>query len=411
MNHQETAHGGDVSRQVDELATISVEALFQRLGTTEAGLSEEEAGRRLGQFGPNEVAAEKEHTWFHRLLTASRNPLVILLTVLATVSYATGDLRAGTVILLMVILGLGLRFVQETRADAAAAKLKSMISVTATVVRDGQEKEIPISQLVPGDIVHLSAGDMIPADVRVLTARDLFIIQATLTGESMPVEKIETPDRRQGVALLERANACFLGTSVESGTARAVVIATGPNTYFGHIARSLTGDQEETSFDRGVKKYTWLMIRFMVVMVPLVFLINGLTKHNWHDAFFFSMAVAVGLTPEMLPMIVSVCLSKGAMAMSRKKVIVKRLNSIQNFGAMDVFCTDKTGTLTMDHIILELHCNIHKEESAEVLRDAYVISHFQTGLKNVLDRAVLKYTELHKELSLDIPRRWTGRPG
>ena len=276
-----------------------------------------------------------------------------------------------------------------------------MISVTATVVRNGEEKEIPISQLVPGDIVHLSAGDMIPADVRLISAKDLFIIQATLTGESMPVEKMEAPDTRQGVGLLERSNSCFLGTSVESGTAKAVVVATGSHTYFGHIARSLAGEQEETSFDRGIKKFTWLMIRFMLVMVPLVFVINGLTKHNWHDAFFFSMAVAVGLTPEMLPMIVSVCLSKGAMAMSRKKVIVKRLNAIQNFGAMDVFCTDKTGTLTMDHIILELHCNIHKEESAEVLRDAYVISHFQTGLKNVLDRAVLKYTDLHKELSLE----------
>jgi P-type Mg2+ transporter len=401
MNNKEATHGADASKQVDELATISVEELFQRLGTSEAGLSEEEAGRRIEQFGRNEVAAEKEHTWVHRLLTASRNPLVILLTVLATISYATGDFRAGTVMLLMVILGLSLRFIQESRADAAAAKLKAMISVTATVVRNGQEKEIPISQLVPGDIVHLSAGDMIPADVRLISAKDLFIIQATLTGESMPVEKMEAPDTRQGVALLERSNACFLGTSVESGTAKAVVIATGPQTYFGHIARSLAGEQEETSFDRGVKKYTWLMIRFMIVMVPLVFLINGLTKHNWHDAFFFSMAVAVGLTPEMLPMIVSVCLSKGAMAMSRKKVIVKRLNAIQNFGAMDVFCTDKTGTLTMDHIILELHCNIHKEDSEEVLRDAYVISHFQTGLKNVLDRAVLKYTELHKELSLE----------
>jgi P-type Mg2+ transporter len=401
MNNREAVRGAGVSKQIDELATISVDALFRRLGTSEAGLSEEEAEKRLDQFGPNEVAAEKEHTWVYRLFTASRNPLVILLTVLAAVSYATGDFRAGTVMLLMVILGLSLRFVQESRADAAAAKLKAMISVTATVVRKGKEKEIPISQLVRGDIVELSAGDMIPADVRLLSAKDLFIIQATLTGESLPVEKMEAPDTRQGVGLLERSNSCFLGTSVESGAAKAVVIATGSHTYFGQIARSLAGEQEETSFDRGVKKYTWLMIRFMLVMVPLVFVINGLTKHNWHDAFFFSMAVAVGLTPEMLPMIVSVCLSKGAMAMSRKKVIVKRLNAIQNFGAMDVFCTDKTGTLTMDHIILELYCNIHKEESAEVLRDAYVISHFQTGLKNVLDRAVLKYTELHKELSLE----------
>ncbi len=401
MNNKEAARDAGVSKSVDELATISVEALFQRLGTSEAGLSEEEAERRLDQFGPNEVAAEKEHTWVHRLFTASRNPLVILLTVLATVSYATGDLRAGTVMLLMVILGLGLRFIQESRADAAAAKLKAMISVTATVIRNREAKEIPISQLVPGDIVQLSAGDMIPADVRLLSAKDLFIIQATLTGESLPVEKIETPDTRQGVGLLERSNSCFLGTSVESGTAKAVVIATGSKTYFGQIASSLAGQQVETSFDRGIKRFTWLMIRFMLVMVPLVFVINGLTKHDWREAFFFSMAVAVGLTPEMLPMIVSVCLSKGAMAMSRKKVIVKRLNAIQNFGAMDVFCTDKTGTLTMDHIILELHCDVYKNENEEVLRDAYVISYFQTGLKNVLDRAVLKYTELHKELSLE----------
>lgn len=401
MNNKQAGQGASVSKQVDELATISVEELFQKLGTTEAGLSEDEAEKRLDQYGPNEVAEERARTWVHRLFTASRNPLVILLTALAAVSYATGDLRAGTVMLFMVILGLSLRFVQETRADAAAAKLKAMISITATVVRKGETREISISELVPGDIVELSAGDMIPADVRLISAKDLFIIQATLTGESLPVEKIEVPDTRQGVVLLERHNVCFLGTSVESGTAKGVVIATGSKTYFGHIARSLAGQQEETSFDRGVKRYTWLMIRFMLVMVPLVFLINGLTKHNWHDAFFFSLAVAVGLTPEMLPMIVSVCLSKGAMAMSRKKVIVKRLNAIQNFGAMDVFCTDKTGTLTMDHIILELYCNIHKEESEEVLCEAYIISHFQSGLKNVLDRAVLKYTELHKELSLE----------
>src|SRR4029077_14157717 len=269
---------------------------------------------------------------------------------------------------------------------------------TATVVRNGEAREIPISQLVPGDIVQLSAGDMIPADVRLISAKDLFIIQATLTGESLPVEKIEAPDTRQGVVLLERDNVCFLGTSVESGTAKAVVIATASSTYFGHIARSLAGEQEETSFDRGVKGYTWLMIRFMLVMVPLVFVINGLTKHNWHDAFFFSMAVAVGLTPEMLPMIVSVCLSKGALAMSKKKVIVKQLNAIQNFGAMDVLCTDKTGTLTMDRVILERHCDVMRKENDAVLLDAFLIAHFQTGLKNVLDRAVLEHRDSHEEL-------------
>src|SRR4029077_19971152 len=288
------------------------------------------------------------------------------------------------IMMLMVALGMSLRFIQETRADNAAAKLKAMITVTATVVRDGQAKEIPLRELVPGDIVKLSAGDMIPGDVRLISAKDLFVIQATLTGESLPVEKTDAPDSREDVSSIERTNLCFLGTSVESGSATAVVVATGTHTYFGKVARSIAGRQIETAFDKGVKKFTWLMLRFMLVLVPLVFFINGLSKHDWKEAFFFALAVAVGLTPEMLPMIVSVCLSKGAMAMSRKKVIVKRLNSIQNFGAMDVLCTDKTGTLTIDHIILELHCNIHKEESEEVLRDAYVISHFQTGLKNVL---------------------------
>jgi len=250
-------------------------------------------------------------------------------------------------------------------------------------------------------VVKLSAGDMIPGDVRLLSAKDLFIIQATLTGESMPVEKNDARDPRTNVSAIEHTNLCFLGTSVESGAATAVIVATGAQTYFGKLAGSLAGQQVETAFDKGVKKFTWLMLRFMAVMVPLVFLINGITKHNWGQAFFFSLAVAVGLTPEMLPMIVSVCLSKGALAMSKKKVIVKRLHSIQNFGAMDVLCTDKTGTLTIDHVILEIHCDVFKKESGEVLRDAYLISHFQTGLKNVLDRAVLKYSELHHEMSVD----------
>jgi Mg2+-importing ATPase len=227
------------------------------------------------------------------------------------------------------------------------------------------------------------------------------VIQATLTGESLPVEKAEAPDARDKVSPIERTNLCFLGTSVESGSATAVIAATGAQTYFGQVARSLEGQQAESAFERGIKRFTWLMIRFMVVMVPLVFVINGITKHDWHQAFFFSLAVAVGLTPEMLPMIVSVCLSKGALAMSKKKVIVKRLNSIQNFGAMDVLCTDKTGTLTIDKVILEIYCDVFKKENEEVLRDAYLISHFQTGLKNVLDRAVLQHKNLHGELSLD----------
>src|SRR6266850_2374746 len=357
------------SPMLEEASSKSAADLFQALGTTPNGLSEAEAAERLEKFGPNEVASEEKHGWWHRLYTASRNPLVILLTVLAILSFATGDFRAGTVMLLMVILGLSLRFVQETRADNAAAKLKAMISVTATVVRDGQPKEIPLRELVPGDVVKLACGDMIPGDVRLVSAKDLFVIQATLTGESLPVEKTDAPDKREKVSPIERTNLCFLGTSVESGSATAVILATGLQTYFGSVARSLAGQQPETAFERGVKRFTWLMIRFMVVMVPLVFLINGLTKHDWHQAFFFSLAVAVGLTPEMLPMIVSVCLSKGALAMSKNKVIVKQLSAIQNFGAMDVLCTDKTGTLTMDHVILEIYCDVFKKENEEVLRD------------------------------------------
>ena len=380
-----------------EVAQLETNEVFSRMKTAAEGLSENEAARRFAKVGPNVVAASKHRGWLWRLLTATRNPLVILLVVLATISFATGDARAGSVMTLMVILGVLLRFVQEARADAAAEKLKAMINVTAAVVRAGKEEEIPLKQLVPGDVVKLSAGDMIPADVRLVAAKDLFISQATLTGESLPVEKFEACEKRAEIVPLELANICFLGTSVESGAATAVILATGAQTYFGSMAGSMTSKPEPTSFDRGVQGFTWLMIRFMLVMAPLVFLINGFTKHNWHEAFFFSIAVAVGLTPEMLPMIVSVCLSKGALAMSKKKVIVKQLNAIQNFGAMDVLCTDKTGTLTMDRVILERHCDVMQKENAAVLLDAFLIAHFQTGLKNVLDRAVLDHRDTHDE--------------
>jgi len=399
------ANGQRAADLVRDAATSEAAEILQRLNSSPTGLSEEEAAERLEVFGPNEVAQEKHHGWLQRLYVAVRNPLVILLSVLAIITFATAgepsDIAGGVLMVLMVVLGISLRFIQETKADNAAAKLKAMIKVTATVLRGGEPKEIPLKELVPGDVVKLSAGDMIPGDVRLLSAKDLFIIQATLTGESLPVEKTDARDPRTNVQSIEHTNLCFLGTSVESGAATAVIVVTGAQTYFGKLAGSLAGQQVETAFDKGIKKFTWLMLRFMAVMVPLVFVINGITKHNWGQAFFFSLAVAVGLTPEMLPMIVSVCLSKGALAMSKKKVIVKRLHSIQNFGAMDVLCTDKTGTLTIDHVILEIHCDVFKKESSEVLRDAYLISHFQTGLKNVLDRAVLKYSELHHEMSVD----------
>jgi Mg2+-importing ATPase len=384
-----------VSPAVLDAARKEGKELLQSLRTTAAGLTQSEAEERARTVGPNEVAQERRQGWFGRLLKIMRNPLVILLGALSAVSFATGDARAGTVMAAMVVLSVTLRFVQEARADAAAAKLKAMIHVTATVLRDGNAKEMQLRDLVPGDIIKLSAGDMIPGDVRVLTAKDLFVSQGSLTGESFPVEKFHEPQTKDASSPTELNNTCFMGTSVESGTATAVVVTTGINTYLGSMAHSITEEPAPTSFDQGLNRFTWLMIRLMAVMVPLVFLINGFTKHDWKSAFFFAMAVAVGLTPEMLPMIVSVCLSKGALAMSRKKVIVKRLNAIQNFGGMDVLCTDKTGTLTEDRVVLQRHCNVAGQESEEVLLDGYLISYFQTGLKNLLDRAILDSPDFH----------------
>lgn len=392
----------EVAPQVIEAAYAEVNEIFSTLHTSPMGLTQAEVEERQQSYGSNEAVTEVKRGWLWRLMVSLRNPLVILLTALAVISFATEDVRAGTVMSLMVVLGVLLKFIQETRADTAAAKLKAMIKVTATVVREGVAQEVPLKDLVPGDIIKLSAGDMIPADLRIISSKDLFLIQASLTGESLPVEKVDAKETRDGINPLEFGNICFLGTSVESGTASGVVISTGKQTYFGKMAASLSGQQVETSFDKGIKRFTWLMIRFMIVMVPLVFLINGFTKGNWGEAFFFALAVAVGLTPEMLPMIVSVSLSRGAILMSHKKVIVKRLNSIQNFGAMDVLCTDKTGTLTIDHVILEQHCDVARNEDDLVLLDAYLISHFQTGLKSVLDRAVLDHRkDVHQQQAVE----------
>ena len=410
---------------LSEIAACDAPEVLRRLGTGEQGLSEEEAARRLEEHGPNVVAKEQRFRQLRIFAQACANPLVILLLVLAAVTYWSDpdhDPGGPTVMLVMVVLGVGLRFIQESRADTAAAKLKAMISVTATVVRDGQPKELPLGHLVPGDLVQLAAGDMIPADLRLVSCKDLFVIQSSLTGESLPVEKFDAKEEGKTRSALELKNTCFLGTSVESGAATGVIVETGFKTYLGSMAQSMTGQAQPTSFDKGVSRFTWLMICFMAVMVPLVFLINGLTKGDWKamseawqvgpkefvvnlltqsawkDAFFFALAVAVGLTPEMLPMIVSVCLSRGAIGMSRKKVIVKRLNSIQNLGAMDVLCTDKTGTLTLDRVILERHCDVVRNEDEAVLVAAYLNSHFQTGLRNVLDRAILQFqAEIHEK--------------
>ena len=390
-----------VSPAVLDAAVKDGDDLLRSLHTAPAGLTEADAEARARTSGPNEVAQQRPRGWFIRLLIILRNPLVILLATLSSISFATGDVRAGTVMACMVLLSVTLRFVQEARANTAAAKLKAMIHVTATVIRDCTAREIPLRDLVPGDIVKLAAGDMIPGDVRLLSTKDLFVSQGALTGESLPVEKFHDPDSQASSSPTELKNICFLGTSVQSGTATAVVVATGVNTYLGSMAGSITEEAPPTSFDRGLSRFTWLMIQLMAIMVPLVFLINGFTKHDWKSAFFFAMAVAVGLTPEMLPMIVSVCLSKGAIAMSRRKVIVKRLNAIQNFGGMDVLCTDKTGTLTEDRVVLQRHCNVAGRETDEVLLDGYLISHFQTGLKNLLDTAILDSSEFHQQALIE----------
>ena len=376
-------------------ASLDVTALLQELKTRSEGLSSAEVEERQDTYGVNSVVNEQRMTFFKRLWENVRNPLVVLLVVLGLVSFLTGDISATAVIAVMVLLGIVLRFVQESRADHAAEKLQAMVSTTATVLRDGKRTEIMLQEIVPGDMLFLSAGDMVPADVRILSAKDLFINQAALTGESYPLEKMASYTLEAGKSPFEAACLCFLGSNVESGTGTAVVLTTGKSTYFGSLASRLTSTQrQETSFDKGINGFTWLMIGFMLVMVPLVFVINGISKHDWLEAFLFALAVAVGLTPEMLPMIVTVNLSKGAISMSKKKVIVKRLNAIQNFGAMDVLCTDKTGTITEGKIVLEKHMDVSGNQNNEILDLAYLNSYYQTGLKNLMDIAILDRTQL-----------------
>ena len=394
------------SLKLKEVAKGDKEAFLALLESDENGLTSAQAKERRSAVGINEVEHEKAPSWYIQLFEAFVNPFIGVLLVLAIVSFITDvymsktaadrDYTPVVVISTMVLLSALLRFVQEFRSNQAAEKLKQMVTTTATVIRAEGKKEVDIKRLVPGDIIQLSAGDMIPADVRIMQSRDLFVSQAMLTGEALPVEKREgaIPNAAK-ISPLELDNICFMGTNVVSGTAIAVVANTGGETYFGSLSKSLLGKRAETSFDKGVNSVSWLLIRFMLVMVPLVFLINGFTKHNWLDALLFGISVAVGLTPEMLPMIVTANLAKGAVNMSKRKVVVKRLNAIQNIGAMDVLCTDKTGTLTMDKIVLERHLNVYGTEDTEVMKWAYLNSYHQTGLKNLLDVAVLEHVDIH----------------
>ena len=381
----------------EQVSKLESPDLLKQLQSSDKGLHSSDAATRLVAFGRNEISSQQRTKGLKLLFSYIKDPLSLLLLALAGISAITGDIKATIIISLMMILSISLRYFQENRADHAAEKLKAMVHTTATVVRDGKQIEIRLTEVVPGDIVHLSSGDMIPADLCVLTSKDLYINQASLTGESLPVEKHSQHPADAGDGIFEQQNLCFMGTNVESGTAEALVYATGQHTQFGSLASKLSTTRQLTSFDKGVGAFTMLMLRFIAIMVPLVFLINGLSKGNWLEAFLFAMAVAVGLTPEMLPMIVTVNLSKGAVDLAKKKVIVKRLNSIQNLGAMDVLCTDKTGTLTEGRVTLIKHIDISGNENELILDYAYLNSHYQTGLRNLLDVAVLKHeSELTK---------------
>lgn len=393
-------------------ATQPLAAVYGYFRTTPSGLSSDEVERRQAQYGRNEVEHERRKNPVTMFIRAFINPFIGILTLLIVVSYvldvwtAAPEEKEWTTILIiatMILLSVIIRFCQDWRASRSSEALRKMVKNTCSVKRAGREvEELPIEELVPGDIVTLAAGDMIPADVRVIETKDLFVSQSSLTGESEPIEKRPDARGRKYVrgSVVELDNICYMGSNVISGSATAVVFGTGGNTYLGTIARAIVGHRAATAFDRGIARVSLLLIRFMLIMVPFVFLVNGITKGDWLEAFIFAVSVAVGLTPEMLPMIVTANLSKGAVAMSRKKVIVKDLNAIQNFGAMNILCTDKTGTLTCDQIVLERYINADgsADDSRRILRHAYFNSFFQTGLKNLMDRAILAHV---RELELE----------
>ena len=409
MVHKTTAEmvrRDEANKKLVFAASNKIKPVLKQLDSTLTGLDENAVASHRSMYGRNKVTHEKKKSLPARLAGAFINPFTAILFCLAIVSIFTDILvpvyqqmpeevspLTVIIILTMVFISGTLRFVQESRSGNAAEKLLAMITTTCTVTRKDGTKEIPLEELVVGDIIHLSAGDMVPADVRVLEAKDLFISQSALTGESDPIEKITVVCEQECETVTDYTNIAFMGSNVISGSATAVVISVGDDTLFGSMAVSVAGEAVETNFTKGVNAVSWILIRFMLVMVPVVFFINGLTKGDWLEAFLFAISVAVGLTPEMLPMIVTTCLAKGAVSMSRKKAIVKNLNSIQNFGAMDVLCTDKTGTLTQDKVVLEYHMDIAGKEDIRVLRHAYLNSYFQTGYKNLMDVAIIDRTE------------------
>ncbi|MDD4371038.1 MAG: magnesium-translocating P-type ATPase [Anaerostipes sp.] len=404
-----TVQRDEQKRRIKFAATNPIKKVLESLNTTLCGLTEQDVISNRSKYGSNKVTHEKSKPFAKRLASAFINPFTAILFCLAFVSCITDmifplfglfgntaedfDCLTVVIIITMVFISGTLRFVQESRSGNAAEKLLAMITTTCTVDRMEQPKqEIALDDAVVGDIVHLSAGDMIPADVRIIDAKDLFISQSSLTGESEPIEKIPAKSKVKET-ITDYSNIAFMGSNVISGSATAVIVSVGDNTLFGSMASAVAGDAVETSFSKGVNAVSWVLIRFMLVMVPVVFFVNGITRGDWLGAFLFGISVAVGLTPEMLPMIVTTCLAKGAVSMSKKQTIVKNLNSIQNFGAMDILCTDKTGTLTQDKVVLEYHLDVMGNEDTRVLRHAYLNSYFQTGYKNLMDVAIIDKTE------------------
>lgn len=386
------------SARLLEAARQTPQEVFAAYETTPQGQPRPDIMRAL--FGRNELARKKADSILKRLFKAFINPFTVVLIVLAVISFITDyvivepedrDLTAVLIVGIMVFISGTLRFVQEVRSGNAAERLQAMVKTTIAVLRDGESRERPISELVVGDVIRLAAGDMIPADVRIVETKDLFVSQSSLTGESEPMEKWTAAQPQAGGNPLECNNLAFMGSTVVSGSALALVIAVGKDTLFGALARRVAETRVRTNFEKGVNAVSWVLIRFMVGMVPVVLFLNGFTKGDWVQAALFALSVAVGLTPEMLPMIVSANLAKGAVAMSRKKVIVKHLNAIQNLGAMNILCTDKTGTLTQDRIVLEYPLDVHGNVDERVLRHAFLNSYHQTGLRNLMDEAIVDH--------------------
>ncbi|MBF2342130.1 magnesium-translocating P-type ATPase [Listeria welshimeri] len=381
---QEKVQGNNLLKE----SQLGREKILIKLGVMETGLTNVEVTERLAEFGPNRTVEEKKVSNLRLFIRAFNDPFIYILVMLMVVSYLTDDMEATIIMALMILASGVLGFIQTSRAERASYALKNMVKNKVNVIRDDTMVTLNQDEIVPGDLIEISAGDIIPADARVISATDLLINQSALTGESIPAEKF-VEDKRANPEIFERENLLFMGTDVLSGHGRAVVLRTGSSTFFGSLSIAATERRGDTSFDKGVKSISKLLFYFMMVMVPIVFMINGLMKGNWLEAFIYAVAIAVGLTPEMLPMIVSTNLAKGAINMSSKKVIMKELSAIQNIGAMDILCTDKTGTLTEDKLELVKYIDSAGKNSESVLKLAYLNSYFQTGWKNVLDHAVI----------------------